>query len=119
MLWRSPRCSVISSFNAVSRTVLVNCFSRPSGLVSDRPYSLVARTSSAAAFASADGSGSFFRIHRPGHPALPPGVRRTIAVARRRDVMPTHAGRELRRILLQDVHDAAGSDELPPAVEPL
>ena len=33
----------------------------------------------------------------------PPGVRRTIAVARRRDVVPTHAGRELRRILLDYV----------------
>ncbi|TDB74059.1 LysR family transcriptional regulator [Micromonospora sp. KC721] len=49
----------------------------------------------------------------------PPGVRRTIAVARRRDVVPTHAGRELRRILLEYVHDATGGDELPPGVEPL
>ena len=50
---------------------------------------------------------------------VPPGVRRTIAVARRRDVVPTHAGRELRRILLEYVHDATGSDALPPGVEPL
>ncbi|MEU5788911.1 LysR family transcriptional regulator [Micromonospora purpureochromogenes] len=49
----------------------------------------------------------------------PPGVRRTIAVARRRDVVPTHAGRELRRILLDYVHDATATDELPPGVEPL
>ncbi|SCG76427.1 LysR family transcriptional regulator [Micromonospora inositola] len=49
----------------------------------------------------------------------PPGVRRTIAVARRKDVVPTHAGRELRRILLEYVHDATGSDDLPPGVEPL
>ncbi|MBQ0892928.1 LysR family transcriptional regulator [Micromonospora sp. U56] len=49
----------------------------------------------------------------------PPGVRRTIAVARRRDVVPTHAGRELRRILLEYVHDATATDELPPGVEPL
>ncbi|GAA4564353.1 LysR substrate-binding domain-containing protein [Micromonospora coerulea] len=49
----------------------------------------------------------------------PPGVRRTIAVARRRDVVPTHAGRELRRILLDYVHSATASDELPPGVEPL
>ncbi|MFV2100770.1 LysR family transcriptional regulator [Micromonospora sp. LOL_024] len=48
----------------------------------------------------------------------PPGVRRTIAVARRRDVVPTHAGRELRRILLDHVHTATASDQLPPGVEP-
>ncbi|MFC0003670.1 LysR family transcriptional regulator [Micromonospora siamensis] len=49
----------------------------------------------------------------------PPGVRRTIAVARRRDVVPTHAGRELRRILLEYVHDATAAADLPPGVEPL
>ncbi|SCL24096.1 DNA-binding transcriptional regulator, LysR family [Micromonospora rhizosphaerae] len=49
----------------------------------------------------------------------PPGVRRTIAVARRRDVVPTHAGRELRRILLEYVHDATTNHQLPPGVEPL
>ncbi|MFI7428915.1 LysR family transcriptional regulator [Micromonospora sp. NPDC049836] len=49
----------------------------------------------------------------------PPGVRRTIAVARRRDVVPTHAGRELRRILLEYVHDATATDQLPAGVEPL
>ena len=49
----------------------------------------------------------------------PPGVRRTIAVARRRDVVPTHAGRELRRILLEFVHDATATDQLPAGVEPL
>ncbi len=48
----------------------------------------------------------------------PPGVRRTIAVARRRDVVPTHAGRELRRILLEYVHDATTARELPEGVEP-
>ncbi|NBE84221.1 LysR family transcriptional regulator [Micromonospora rubida] len=48
----------------------------------------------------------------------PPGVRRTIAVARRRDVVPTHAGRELRRILMDYVHTAIESDGLPPGVEP-
>ncbi|MEU4477436.1 LysR family transcriptional regulator [Micromonospora sp. NPDC023966] len=50
---------------------------------------------------------------------VPPGVRRTIAVARRRDVVPTHAGRELRRILLDYVHDATAADQLPAGVEPL
>lgn len=49
----------------------------------------------------------------------PPGVRRTIAVARRRDVVPTHAGRELRRILMEYVHEATARDDLPPGVEPL
>ena len=55
-----PRCSVISSFNAVSRTVLVNCLSSPSGPVSDRPCALARRTNSAAAAASAEGSALFF-----------------------------------------------------------
>ncbi|MGW4292547.1 LysR family transcriptional regulator [Micromonospora chersina] len=50
---------------------------------------------------------------------VPPGVRRTIAVARRRDVVPTHAGRELRRILLEYVHNATAADQLPAGVEPL
>ncbi|SCF25887.1 LysR family transcriptional regulator [Micromonospora chokoriensis] len=49
----------------------------------------------------------------------PPGVRRTIAVARRRDVVPTHAGRELRRILLDYIQSAIDRGELPPGVEPL
>ncbi|MFI5486986.1 LysR family transcriptional regulator [Micromonospora echinaurantiaca] len=49
----------------------------------------------------------------------PPGVTRTIAVARRRDVVPTHAGRELRRILLDYVRDATAEGQLPAGVEPL
>ncbi|MEU6207563.1 LysR family transcriptional regulator [Micromonospora sp. WP24] len=49
----------------------------------------------------------------------PPGVTRTIAVARRRDVVPTNAGRELRRILLEYVRDATADGDLPPGVEPL
>ncbi len=52
-------------------------------------------------------------------PLAPPGVRRTIALAHRSDVVPTHAGRELRRILLEYVHDATAADQLPPGVEPL
>ncbi|TNH27642.1 LysR family transcriptional regulator [Micromonospora orduensis] len=58
---------------------------------------------------------------RPGvriTPLAPPGVRRTIAVARRRDVVPTHAGRELRRILLDYVQSAIERDDLPPGVDP-
>ncbi|WP_405434262.1 LysR family transcriptional regulator [Micromonospora sp. NBC_00617] len=53
-----------------------------------------------------------------GTPLASPGVRRTIAVARRRDVVPTHAGRELRRILLDYVQSAIDQGELPPGVEP-
>ncbi|MEH1015151.1 LysR family transcriptional regulator [Micromonospora sp. CPCC 206060] len=59
---------------------------------------------------------------RPGirvTPLAPPGVRRTIALARRREAVPTHAGRELRRILLDYVRAATVSDGLPPGVEPL
>ncbi|MCO1599224.1 LysR family transcriptional regulator [Micromonospora sp. RHAY321] len=59
---------------------------------------------------------------RPGvriTPLAPPGVRRTIAVARRRDVVPTHAGRELRRILLDYIQTAIDRDDLPPGVDPL
>ena len=52
-------------------------------------------------------------------PLAPPGVRRTIALAQRRDVVPTHAGRELRRILLDYVRDATTGGDLPPGVEPL
>lgn len=55
-----PRCSVISSFNAVSSTLLVNCFNSPSGPVKDRPCSRAIRTSSLAASSSAEGSGLFF-----------------------------------------------------------
>ncbi|MBM0232372.1 LysR family transcriptional regulator [Micromonospora sp. STR1_7] len=58
---------------------------------------------------------------RPGvriTPLAPPGVRRTIAVARRRDVVPTHAGRELRRILLDYIQSAIERDDLPPGVDP-
>lgn len=60
--------------------------------------------------------------HRPGvrvTPLAPPGVRRTIAVASQRNAVPTHAGRELRRILLDYVHGATVSGNLPPGVEPL
>src|SRR4051794_23764186 len=55
-----PRCSVISSFSAVSKTDLVNCLSSPSGPVRDRPCSRACRTSSLAAVSSAEGSGFFF-----------------------------------------------------------
>jgi hypothetical protein len=35
-----PRCSVSSSSNAVSSTVLVNCLNKPPGPVNDKPCSL-------------------------------------------------------------------------------
>ena len=54
-----PKCPVISSFNAASRTLLVNCFNNPSGPVSDRPLSLAIRTNSLAAISSAECSGFF------------------------------------------------------------
>lgn len=59
---------------------------------------------------------------RPGiriTPLAPPGVERTIAVAQRRDAVPTNAGRELHRILLDHIRDATARGQLPPGVEPL
>jgi DNA-binding transcriptional LysR family regulator len=59
---------------------------------------------------------------RPGlrvTPLEPPGIHRTIAVAWRRDVVPTHAGRELRRSLLEYVHTAADGGALPAGVAPV
>lgn len=52
-------------------------------------------------------------------PLAPPGVRRTIALARRREAAPTNAARALRRILLDYVHSAAEQGGLPPGVEPI
>lgn len=50
-------------------------------------------------------------------PLAPPGVRRTVALARRREVPPTHAARALRRILLDHVRQAAERGLLPPGVD--
>jgi len=58
---------------------------------------------------------------RPGirvTPLTPPGVRRTIALARRREAEPTNAGRQLRRILLDYLRAAIARDDLPAGVEP-
>ncbi|TDB99185.1 LysR family transcriptional regulator [Micromonospora fluostatini] len=58
---------------------------------------------------------------RPGirvTPLAPPGVRRTVALARRRDTVPTQAGRELRRIMLDYVRGGLATEELPPGVAP-
>jgi DNA-binding transcriptional LysR family regulator len=57
---------------------------------------------------------------RPGirtTPLAPPGVRRTIGLARRREAVPTHAARALRRILLDYLRAAADEGGLPPGVE--
>lgn len=57
---------------------------------------------------------------RPGirvTPLAPPGVRRTIALARRREAVPTHAARALRRVLLDYLRDAADRGGLPAGVE--
>ncbi len=57
---------------------------------------------------------------RPGlraTPLAPPGVGRTIALARRRDVAPTHAARALRDHLLGYLTEAAAWGDLPPGVE--
>jgi DNA-binding transcriptional LysR family regulator len=59
---------------------------------------------------------------RPGirvTPLAPPGVQRTIALARRREGVPTHAARALRRILLDYVRTAAEQGALPSGVYPL
>ncbi|MDG4831428.1 LysR substrate-binding domain-containing protein [Solwaraspora sp. WMMD1047] len=58
---------------------------------------------------------------RPGiriTPLAPPGVHRTIALARRREGEPTHAARALRRILFGYLRDAAERDGLPAGVHP-
>jgi DNA-binding transcriptional LysR family regulator len=49
----------------------------------------------------------------------PPGVARTIALARRREGEPTHAARALRRILLDHLRAAAERQELPAGVHPI
>lgn len=52
-------------------------------------------------------------------PLTPPGVHRTIALARRRDVTPTHAAAALRQILLDYLRTAGEQRTLPPGVEHL
>jgi DNA-binding transcriptional LysR family regulator len=59
--------------------------------------------------------------HRRGirvTPLAPPGIRRTIALARRREAAPTSAARQLRRILLDQVRTMAARGGLPTGVEP-
>ncbi|MFB9236867.1 LysR family transcriptional regulator [Plantactinospora siamensis] len=47
----------------------------------------------------------------------PPGIHRTIALARRREVALSHAAQELRRILLEFVRENADGGNLPRGVE--
>jgi DNA-binding transcriptional LysR family regulator len=52
-----------------------------------------------------------------GIPLAPPGLRRTIALAHRRDVHPTHAARAFRETLLGFLSNMADRDDLPSGVE--
>lgn len=54
-----------------------------------------------------------------GTPLSPPGLRRTIGIANRRDVAPTHAARAFRTTLLDFIAEAATSGALPPGVDPI
>ena len=54
-----------------------------------------------------------------GYPMARPGLRRTVAVARRKDVQPTHAAREFRAALLAHIRSKAASGGLPVGVESL
>lgn len=47
----------------------------------------------------------------------PPGVKRTIALAHRRDVTPTHAARAWRHVLHAYLTEAAAWSRLPSGVE--
>ncbi|WP_432092668.1 LysR substrate-binding domain-containing protein [Streptomyces sp. bgisy100] len=50
-------------------------------------------------------------------PFAAPGLRRTIALAHRTDVAPPRAARELRRVLLEHLRDAAARGRLPEGTE--
>jgi DNA-binding transcriptional LysR family regulator len=52
-------------------------------------------------------------------PLAPPGVQRTIALAHRRDVVPTNAAQALGETLRTYLRDAARRGDLPAGVEPL
>jgi DNA-binding transcriptional LysR family regulator len=54
-----------------------------------------------------------------GMPLAPPGLHRTIALAHRKDVEPTHAARAFRTTLLSFVREAGDQGELPPGVQSL
>src|SRR5258708_10132832 len=48
-----------------------------------------------------------------------PGLQRTIALAHRKDVAPTHAAQAFRQALVRHVREAAESGSLPPGVQSL
>jgi len=52
-----------------------------------------------------------------GTPLAPPGLQRTIALAHRKDVHPTHAARAFQESLLGFLTDAEAGGGLPPGVE--
>ncbi len=52
-------------------------------------------------------------------PFAPPGLRRTIGLAHRRDVEPPRAARELRRVLLAYLAEAARAGRLPRGTSPV
>lgn len=54
-----------------------------------------------------------------GTPVAPPGLHRTIALAHRKDVHPTHAARAFRGTLLGFLRDAETTGALPPGVRRL
>ncbi|HEV7625120.1 MAG TPA: LysR family transcriptional regulator substrate-binding protein, partial [Streptomyces sp.] len=51
-----------------------------------------------------------------GTPLAPPGLQRTIALAHRKDVHPTHAARAFRETLLEFLADTEVRGDLPPGV---
>jgi DNA-binding transcriptional LysR family regulator len=54
-----------------------------------------------------------------GYPIAPPGLRRTIALAHRKDVHPTRAASMFRETLLAHIRTEATSGSLPPGVQSL
>jgi DNA-binding transcriptional LysR family regulator len=54
-----------------------------------------------------------------GYPLARPGLRRTVALARRKDVQPTSAAREFGAVLQSHIRSAAASGELPSGAESL
>jgi DNA-binding transcriptional LysR family regulator len=54
-----------------------------------------------------------------GYPIAPPGLRRTIALAHRKDVHPTRAASMFRETLLEHIQSEDAAGDLPPGVESL
>lgn len=55
------------------------------------------------------------RLHAT--PLVRPGVQRTIALAQRREIVPSHAAQAMRETIFAYLREAAGSGELPAGVE--